>query len=199
MRIRFALVSLVSLVVLGGAHTAIASSPVQSAEDAAEDAWETYVAASTPTAMPGTLSCAVSDSDGAMVATCFALTAAEDGSVASVIVARSTSTDGATWAEFEPIPIGASTGEGAAANPAAGGFPMPDAVGMDLQQAQDVLQEVSGEMLYVSSSEDATGEGRAQLIDSNWIVCSQNVEPGAMVTADLNVIFFVVKDDETCP
>ena len=36
-------------------------------------------------------------------------------------------------------------------------------------------------MLYVSSSEDATGEGRAQLIDSNWIVCSQNVEPGAMV------------------
>jgi hypothetical protein len=157
------------------------------------------VAGSTPTAMPGTLSCAVSDSDGAMVATCFALAAAEDGSVASVIAARSTSTDGATWAEFEPIPIVASAGEGAVANPSAGGFPVPDVVGMDLQQAQDVLQEVSGDMLYVSSSEDATGEGRIQLIDSNWIVCSQNVEPGAMVTADLNVILFVVKDDEACP
>jgi hypothetical protein len=31
--------------------------------------------------------------------------------VASVIVARSTSTDGATWAEFEPLPIVASAGE----------------------------------------------------------------------------------------
>ena len=76
---------------------------------------------------------------------------------------------------------------------------MPGAVGLDLQQAQDLLQEASGNMLYFSSSEDATGEGRMQLIDSNWIVCSQNVEPGAMVTEDLNVIFYVVKDDETCP
>ena len=157
------------------------------------------MAASAPTVMPGTLSCALSDSDGAMVATCFALTAAEDGSVASVIVARSTSTDGATWAEFEPVPIVASADEGVVADPSAGGFPMPDAVGMDLQQAQDLLQDASGEMLYFSSSEDATGEGRMQLIDSNWIVCSQNVEPGAMVTADLNVIFHVVKDDESCP
>ena len=141
-----------SLAVFGGAHAAAAGSPVQSTEDAAEKAWETYVAAATATPMPGTLSCAVSDGDDAMVATCFALVAAEDGSVASVIVGRSTSTDGVTWAEFVPVPVGASAADDAVANPAAGGFAMPDAVGIDLQQAQDLLQQVSGEVLYYSSS-----------------------------------------------
>ena len=76
---------------------------------------------------------------------------------------------------------------------------MPDAVGMDLQQAQDLLHEASGNVLYFSSSEDATGECRMQIVDSNWIVCSQNVVPEATVTTDLNVIFYVVKDNETCP
>lgn len=76
---------------------------------------------------------------------------------------------------------------------------MPDAVGMDLQQAQDLLQDVSGNFLYYSSSEDATGLGRRQLIDSNWVVCSQNIQPGATVTADLSVILYAVKDDESCP
>ena len=69
---------------------------------------------------------------------------------------------------------------------------MPDAVGMDLQSAQDLLQDTAGNFLYYSSSEDATGEGRMQLMDSNWVVCSQNVAPGATVTDDLNVIFYVV-------
>lgn len=76
---------------------------------------------------------------------------------------------------------------------------MPDAVGMDLQSAQDLLQEEAGDFLYISMSEDATGEDRMQLIDSNWVVCSQNIAPGAAVTADVNVIFYVVKDDESCP
>jgi hypothetical protein len=76
---------------------------------------------------------------------------------------------------------------------------MPDATGLDLQAAQDLLQDVSGNMFYISSSADATGEGRMQLVDSNWVVCSQNVAPGETVTEDVDVIFYVVKDDEACP
>ncbi len=191
-----------SFVVLGVAPDATAAPPGQNAEDAAESAWETYVSATAPSAAPGTLSCAVQDGpvegDAAFVAFCFALTATEDGSFSSVIVGRSTSSDGTTWTEFEPVPIAAASATDAVANPAAGGFVMPDATGMDLQAAQDVLQDVSGDMFYFSSSEDASGEGRMQLVDSNWIVCSQNIEPGATVTEDLNVIFYVVKDDESC-
>jgi hypothetical protein len=54
-------------------------------------------------------------------------------------------------------------------------------------------------MFYISSSADATGEGRMQLVDSNWVVCSQNVAPGETVTEDVDVIFYVDKDDEACP
>lgn len=198
MRTTLAIGAATTLAVLGGAYTATAASP-QSPEDAAESSWETYVAASYPAALPGTLSCAVEDGDGPSVATCFALAGGEDGSPPSVIVGRSMSTDGATWNEFEEVPVTASTGDGAVSNPAGDGFPMPDAVGMNLQQAQDLLQERSGNFLYYSSSEDATDQGRMQLIDSNWLVCSQNITPGASVTADLNVIFYVVKDDESCP
>lgn len=72
-------------------------------------------------------------------------------------------------------------------------------VGIVAPVAQDLLQDVAGNFLYYSSSEDATGQGRMQLIDSNWLVCSHNVAPGATVTEDLNVIFYVVKEDETCP
>lgn len=79
------------------------------------------------------------------------------------------------------------------------GFVMPDAVGMNLQDAQDLLQSVSGSMFYFSSSVDATGEGRMQLMDSNWYVCAQNVPAGSAVTEDLEVTFAVVKTDELCP
>ncbi|MBJ8348371.1 PASTA domain-containing protein [Antrihabitans sp. YC2-6] len=52
---------------------------------------------------------------------------------------------------------------------------MPNVVCMNLQDAQDLIQE-SG--VFYSRSFDATGDGRNQIIDSNWLVVSQNIPPG---------------------
>jgi PASTA domain len=52
---------------------------------------------------------------------------------------------------------------------------MPNVVGMNLQDAQDLIQEHG---VFLSLSEDASGRDRSQLIDSNWVVVGQNIEPG---------------------
>lgn len=78
-------------------------------------------------------------------------------------------------------------------------FTMPDETGKVLQAAQDDLQAVSGDPFYVSFSEDATGEDRFQMMDSNWTVCSQSIAPGDTVTLEDDVTFYVVYYDEDCP
>jgi hypothetical protein len=75
---------------------------------------------------------------------------------------------------------------------------MPDLVGQSLQQAQDSLQAVSGNPLFISFSHDLSGEDRSQVLDSNWKVCTQNVEPGATFTDETRIDFGVVKVEETC-
>jgi len=55
---------------------------------------------------------------------------------------------------------------------------MPNVVGMNLQDAQDLIQEHG---VFLSLSEDATGQDRNQFIDSNWVVVGQNIEPGQPV------------------
>lgn len=52
---------------------------------------------------------------------------------------------------------------------------VPDLIGMDLQLAQDVLQHVG---LLVSDTFDASGEGRAQILDSGWVVVEQTFAAG---------------------
>ena len=73
---------------------------------------------------------------------------------------------------------------------------MPDVVGMNLQEAQDLLQSVGS---YVMDQQDASGADRAQLIDSNWKVCSQEPAVGADTPLDATVILASVKNDEYCP
>lgn len=76
-------------------------------------------------------------------------------------------------------------------------FTMPDFVGMDLQSAQNLLQD-NGVM--VSISHDLLGS-RNQMLDSNWIVCDQNVPAGQRVTGDVEgqINFGAVKHEEVCP
>lgn len=65
--------------------------------------------------------------------------------------------------------------------PAAAGsvkVPMPDVVGMNLQAAQDRIQTLG---VFYSRSEDATGAGRAQVLDRNWVVAAQSPEPGVLI------------------
>lgn len=52
---------------------------------------------------------------------------------------------------------------------------MPDVVCMNLQAAQNRIQE---EGVFYSRSEDASGEGRSQLIDRNWVVVAQTPSAG---------------------
>jgi PASTA domain len=52
---------------------------------------------------------------------------------------------------------------------------VPNVVCADLQSAQDMLQAAG---FFNLSSEDATGQGRTQLIDRNWVVIRQSTGPG---------------------
>jgi peptidoglycan hydrolase-like protein with peptidoglycan-binding domain len=71
---------------------------------------------------------------------------------------------------------------------------LPDLVGQDLQAAQDAAQAAG---FYVLDDQDASGQGRLQVYDRNWTVCSQEPEAGTHPT-DTPVTFYAVKDDESC-
>ena len=79
-------------------------------------------------------------------------------------------------------------------------FVMPDLRGLDLQSAQDTIQEIG---VFFTTSSDLRGS-RLQVLDSNWVVCTSQPAPGTTVTGaegDLEgtIDFGVVKRDETCP
>jgi hypothetical protein len=76
---------------------------------------------------------------------------------------------------------------------------MPDLIGTDLQGAQDAIQSVSDGEAWFSGSTDLTGQGRMQLDDRNWVVCSSTPPPGASFTTTTEINFGVVKDSESCP
>jgi len=75
---------------------------------------------------------------------------------------------------------------------------MPDLVGAGLQEAQNRMQELFGNPLFVTVSHDASGAGRQQLLDRNWKVCDQNVAPGTRITEDSRIDFGAVKVEERC-
>ena len=154
MKTRLAIASLGTisiLATLGFGTTVTASAPSQSAEDAAEAAWETHVASSTPDALPGTLSCAVSDDAGAHCCLLRPRRRRRRCCTFSV-VARSTSTDGAVLVRVRIshrrrcLHYCTSRGE-----PSGGRVRDARRVGMDLQSAQDLLQDTAGNFLYYSS------------------------------------------------
>jgi hypothetical protein len=76
-------------------------------------------------------------------------------------------------------------------------FDMPDFVGLDLQTAQDMVQ-TNG--VWLSVSHDLLGS-RNQVVDSNWLVCTQNIPAGQQVSAGAEgeIDFGVVKREERCP
>jgi len=76
---------------------------------------------------------------------------------------------------------------------------MPNLVGKDLQGAQDAIQSLTRDAVWLSTSTDLTGKGRAQIVDRNWIVCSSTPAPGATFTATTAIDFGVVRDTEVCP
>ncbi|MFJ4902917.1 PASTA domain-containing protein [Streptomyces sp. NPDC088727] len=81
-----------------------------------------------------------------------------------------------------------------AAAPEADKAKLPNLVGMDLQAAQDTAQAAG---FYLLDDQDASGQGRLQVFDRNWTVCSQDPAPGTRPVAGL-VTLFAVKDNESC-
>ncbi len=63
---------------------------------------------------------------------------------------------------------------------------------MNLQDAQDFIQEAG---VFFSRSDDATGQGRSQIIDSNWVVVAQNPEPGVPI-GEFEAVLSAVKYGE---
>jgi hypothetical protein len=75
---------------------------------------------------------------------------------------------------------------------------MPNEVGRGLQDAQDDIQRVTGNPIFITHSKDALGS-RHQILDADWQVCSQDVPAGSTFTEDTDITFTVVKLSETCP
>lgn len=77
---------------------------------------------------------------------------------------------------------------------------MPNLIGKDLQGAQDAIQSLTKGQVWYSGSTDLTGQGRAQIIDRNWVVCTSTPPPGITFTTSTNITFGVVRiDTEKCP
>lgn len=74
---------------------------------------------------------------------------------------------------------------------------MPDVVGIDLQSAQDAVQQLTGFRVVVASH-DRTGADRSQVVDRDWVVCTQSVAAGGRLAPDVMVDFGVVTVGETC-
>lgn len=72
---------------------------------------------------------------------------------------------------------------------------MPQVVCMNLQAAQDLIQRTG---VFYSRSRDATGAGRAQIFDRNWIVVAQSPAAGARI-GEGDAVLSVVKTDEPNP
>jgi len=69
---------------------------------------------------------------------------------------------------------------------------MPDVVCLDLQTAQDLIQDQG---VFFSRSNDASGQSRSQIIDRNWVVVSQNLPPGSPI-GEGEVVLDVLKISE---
>jgi hypothetical protein len=76
---------------------------------------------------------------------------------------------------------------------------MPDLVGSNLQSAQNQVQSLTDFAITVTTSHDATGADRQQVLDENWKVCTQSIPPGGAIDSGTRIDFGAVKLEERCP
>ena len=74
-----------------------------------------------------------------------------------------------------------------------GDIVVPDVVGKDHQLAQDTMQAAG---LYLLDEEDATGQGRALIVDRNWTVVEQDPPAGTRVSENETILLRSKKDGE---
>jgi hypothetical protein len=90
--------------------------------------------------------------------------------------------------EKKPAPA-ADSSANQAAKPASK-ITVPDGVGMNYQDAQDLWRAAG---LVVAPAEDATGANRLPVLDSNWVVLAQDLKAGSKVPADSMITATVKK------
>ena len=119
-------------------------------------------------------------------------TAATESSKAPRSESATERTDGAVAPVDDGSVASNDTSDTDGANPLGGNSPedqlMPDVICMNLQDAQDEIQDHG---VFFSGSVDATGQGRSQVIDSNWVVVDQSPGPGSPIgegDAELSVV-----------
>ncbi|WP_052358526.1 PASTA domain-containing protein [Terrabacter tumescens] len=83
----------------------------------------------------------------------------------------------------------ADAGAKAVAKPASK-ITVPDGVGLNYQDAQDLWRAAG---LVVAPAEDATGANRLPVLDSNWVVLAQDLKAGSKVPADSMITATVKK------
>ena len=97
-----------------------------------------------------------------------------------------------------PVTVTAATPTVVVATEGPRRWTMPNLVGKNLQEAQDAIQELTAFEIPITTSHDATGAGREQLLDRNWKVCSQNIAAGAEISSTSRIEFGAVRTDERC-
>lgn len=132
------------------------------------------------------------------------LTATTSATTATPTTERSTTTTEATTTTTETTepPTTASTEPPTTAAPetttTVTTMASPQAVmpvvpcGTNLQDAQDLVQDAGA---FLSRSEDATGQGRNQVMDRNWTVIAQSPPPGTPI-GEGDAVFQVVRNEE---
>lgn len=70
---------------------------------------------------------------------------------------------------------------------------IPDVVGVNHQLAQDTMQAAG---FFNLTEEDATGAGRALIVDRNWVVVSQQPRAGKRMPSDTTIILKSKKLDD---
>ncbi|WP_328615036.1 PASTA domain-containing protein [Amycolatopsis sp. NBC_00355] len=93
-------------------------------------------------------------------------------------------------------PGASTTSTSTAAAPAttrAASIKVPDVSGMNHQDAQNAMQKAG---LYNLREVDGTGQGRALLVDRNWVQTGQDPAPGTEVQPDAVITLTAVKTTE---
>ncbi|MBA3745398.1 PASTA domain-containing protein [Sporichthya sp.] len=131
--------------------------------------------------------------------------ASTDRAVAEALASQAAASTAPPTAASTATPTGESTADPAeSAKPAATAkfveFAMPNFVGMNLQDAQDRVQELG---IFYSISHDLNGS-RMQVLDRSWQVCDQSPRAGTRITGAADEFegkfdFGTVKADESCP
>ncbi|WP_460071093.1 hypothetical protein [Streptomyces sp. YKOK-I1] len=109
----------------------------------------------------------------------------------NVAAGKTVSTD--TELDFGAVKLKETCPKTDQAAPSAAGGTMPEFVGKSVKAARAALD--SGTSVTV---DDASGDSRFILIESNWKVCTQTPKAGAKLNGQ-PVTFTAVKFDETCP